>query len=131
MAAAAAGGGGGRGHVSSRCSRAAFSFSLAIWTRCTMRSTALPALPMLMTTGRRRYLRASLSTDGGIVALRPPARSPRHDGGSDAPAACMWDPHATPDRAARDADRLKTHPWAEESPILQRGRSRLALAAHP
>ena len=60
----------------SRSSSGGFSLSLTMTTRCVMRSTALPAEPMVMTTGLRRYLRASRSTAceralGSVEAVLP------------------------------------------------------------
>ena len=45
------------------------SASDRIYTICSTRSVGLPAEPMYTTAGRRRYVRASRSTAGGIVAV--------------------------------------------------------------
>ena len=55
--------------ATSRSSSDVLSASLHMTTRCVMSAAALPAEPIVTTTGERRYLRASRSTSGGIVAL--------------------------------------------------------------
>uniref|UniRef100_A0A0A9CUU5 Uncharacterized protein n=1 Tax=Arundo donax TaxID=35708 RepID=A0A0A9CUU5_ARUDO len=50
-------------------SRDIFSDSLTMITFWVIRSVALPAVPIVTTTGFRRYFLARRSTAGGMVAL--------------------------------------------------------------